>query len=344
MKKIWKSVVKEGIFQKQFVINDENMYHMLRKEFDFFINVHMLDTIIEFFTIKHLLEIEKPKTFAMYGEASSLGRMFAHWCRIQKVKSVAVQHGLLQDYYHYGRSKFSVSEDKNISAECCPLFDQTLVYGSHYKKWLIEEANYQPDWITVTGDSRSDILANIDNLFDYNSICAEYGFNKNSRHLLFTPTNLREEDDYLKSIFRAVKRLKNVHLIIKLHPRTTDFSYYSRIALSVGLKNFAISKNYDLYKLYIISDLLISSGSTTILEAAVLKKPVIITNSSVHIEYGDTLSRYLAKNVRTEAEIYEAFEFKPLSKYYTKFIGEFYYKLDGKCSKRIADYIVNTIR
>jgi len=174
------------------------------------------------------------------------------------------------------------------------------------------------------------------------------GLPENMPYIIFASqpqrdTTLRKRT--ARDIFSAVKRLDNTLLIIKLHPaEKNDSNFYISIAEELGIKNYTIMYDEDLYTLIASCKALITCFSTVGTETAYFYKPLIILD---HLKQ-DIQGYYkegIAFQVTGSDELYNCLK-RILDgslgidkEAYSKFIGKFAFKIDGLVSDRCLTFI-----
>ena len=107
--------------------------------------------------------------------------------------------------------------------------------------------------------------------------------------------------DYLSDI----KKLpENVGIIIKLHPKYTDFQIEKYSTISTK-NNIHILNQVDIYELFSISDLLVSAYSTSIIEAIQVRKKVHLLKTQSSSLYENLLNM---RQLVFSSSIYESYE------------------------------------
>ena len=139
---------------------------------------------------------------------------------------------------------------------------------------------------------------------------------------------------------------ESTHLVIKIHP-IENLEDYRKILASREIR-VTLKKEIDLFDIINISDVIISSYSTTVLEACVLGKPVIILNIFGDPEYLPYVELGLATGVynlerladTVQAFLYDqAFVQRSLNNV-DSFLNSNKQLTDGKAALRIADLII----
>jgi hypothetical protein len=255
------------------------------------------------------------------------------------IATIGIQHGTIHELHPaYIYSK----EDQRRNT----VPDYTMVWGKYWSQFLIDKGNYKPESLEITGQIRTDIIQKLTNVKakDYLEIP------EGSRIVVFASQpqrdpKLREQAAY--DVFSSVKSLKNVHLIIKLHPaEKNDIDYYKKIAEKAECLNYQIILNIDLYLLISLCDILITCFSTVGAETVYFNKPLIILDhlkqdiQSYHKE-GIAFQAQNSAELKTYLEKLLSGEINFSNTAYKNYIEKYANKIDGKVADRIIDFIRN---
>lgn len=260
------------------------------------------------------------------------GRCFVAAGNIAKIKTFAMQHGIIVENSH----SYHLTTDNQLVVP-----KKTFLWGEKYKELLIENTPcYKEENLIVTGSIRGTerIKRENDNTHRSNGKLKVLFISQYMDELVYPAGEI---------LFHGVDRCKNhVDLTIKLHP--TDHRYqefYEKNLKAKGIQG-SITKDKDLYTLMEECDLLVSVHSTAVLEGAQRGIPSICIRTpkfddvcgfikdgiSLGAEDGKELSEHLNdfKQVFSE-EYYNNLE---------KYIDRCFY--NGK--KRALDIILKEIR
>jgi CDP-glycerol glycerophosphotransferase (TagB/SpsB family) len=204
--------------------------------------------------------------------------------------------------------------------------------------------------IMVTGQPRYDILYQADKIYDKNKICKQLKLDQNKKLILWTTQThgfpIDENEKNISAVFNAVKSLKNVQLVIKLHPAEDQkASLYKK---DKSFEPVIIGRKADTLALIFTCDLLIARHSTTAMEAVALAKPVIVLNLSGEPDVVDYVEQGVALGVYKEEDLKPAIEKllkddSELAKNRRGYIEKYLYRIDGKATERVVNLIMQMI-
>lgn len=180
--------------------------------------------------------------------------------------------------------------------------------------------------------------------------------NSKKINILFCPTPMhehgwmkkKEEDELIIKLIQKILKLKDTSISLKIHPSSSSFIEYSDLLKSHNL-DIPLFQKENTIDLLQKSDIMVTYGSSNvILDAILLKKPIILFKNStipdlsrlsdkaVILECSriDDLDNLISKII-THSISAESFE-----NYIKKQIGNF----DGKNSQRISDMILKLIQ
>lgn len=256
--------------------------------------------------------------------------------------------------------------------------DFRMVWGQEFKKLYDKYTDINQEEIFVTGNPRFDIYNKplINLLEKPETLKKRYSINNDKKIILFC-TNFVHLDRDESAIERAQEfkkydMMKRISLEKKLFIKTIscvskiadDFSDYTIILKTHPLEfsekykdklaekeNVILIKKENTSSLINICDLFLNTNSTTSTEAGFLNKPTITLNFVE--EYDEYLSPFvegtqIAKNCNELNKLIKDYDNgKDIPQYIIdnrrKFEKDWYYKIDGKSTYRVADVIHNEI-
>lgn len=141
---------------------------------------------------------------------------------------------------------------------------------------------------------------------------------------------------------------EDANLRVKIHPTSESLDVYVRLIHSID-KSVEIIQKADLLPLINNSDIVVCFGhSSAMLEAVLLRKPLIIMNL---FNEGTTKNYYLrekiAKECRSTGELLRFIKDKNYtvveSGHLDAFLTKYFYLFDGMCSERAANHIISLL-
>lgn len=264
----------------------------------------------------------------------------------ENLRFIALQSaGPPHEYYgrYYGRllmSEFGSDKIKLDYFLCAGVYPKTLKESSKTAKKVV-----------ITGQPRYDVLYHADKLYDRAKIMRDLGLNPDKKMLFWTTAthgaSLAENIKNIKTVYNAMASLKDVLLVIKLHPEEDQKALLYKADKS--FEPLIVGGEEDTYPLLFACDLMMTKSSTTATEAVALNKPVISLNLSGEPD----MVRYVAE--RVALGVYKEEDLKPaierllkddseLAKNREKYIEKYLYKIDGKSTERAVNLILKVLK
>lgn len=249
--------------------------------------------------------------------------------------------GPKNEYYHrLFMSEFGSDKLKPDYFLCAGVYPKALKESSKTAKKVV-----------ITGQPRYDVLYYADRLYDRTKIMGDLGLNPNKKMILWTTqthtASLEGNVRNIKTVYNVMASLKDVLLVIKLHPEEDQ-----KALLYKKYKSFEpviVGGEVDTYPLLFACDLMITKTSTTAMEAVALNKPVIILNLSAESDPVEYVVEGVASGVYKEEDLKPAIEKllkddSGLAKNRQKYIEKYLYKIDGKATERVVSLILKIIK
>ncbi|MCD4680875.1 MAG: CDP-glycerol glycerophosphotransferase family protein [Bacteroidales bacterium] len=278
------------------------------------------------------------KTISAIDENSPGVKSILDAAKKNNMTTIGIQHGALSDLHiAYMYSKHD--KEKKV------MTDHTLLWGDKWKDTLVKDGNFPHESIKITGQPRTDIIPKL-NSVDKQSILKHIEPGKK----LVVFASQPQQDPKLRrqaavDVFKAVRDLEEVFLVIKPHPiERNDAGYYHNLAKETACSNYKIMHDIDLFLLLSVCDILITAFSTVGTETVYFYKPLII-----HDPLMLDMQRY-----HKEGVAFQATNDSELKNYiekilkgvltinkdaYDKYISRNAYKIDGKASERCVKFI-----
>jgi hypothetical protein len=255
----------------------------LREEFRYYFANVLPRAAEQIETARRAVARLAPDVVAMLNEHGRFERALTAAARSGRVRVIALQHGVISEeerFYMFSRDE--VSPDLDFRSPYVPLPDVTAVYGEYYRRLLAEKSSYPESAVRVTGAPRNDRLFRSEPPGLRVQVLGGLGLDPERKTVLWaTQTHGLGADETRRSIeevARMMAELPGVQLVVKLHPNEEQSGEAYR-TLPAGRTRIA-SAEADTIALVRACDLLVTKTSTVALEAAALRKPVVILNLS----------------------------------------------------------------
>jgi len=301
-----------------------------------------------FFLISEILAVEnalssiRPKVVLTSCEYCKMGRAAVAVGNKANMQTVALQHGIITPF-HWGYM-FNKSEKTSFvdAADSRPLPWHTLLCGMGYLELLLDKSSYPPGSLIVTGQPRYDHLYKVARSMDKGQFLKE----RSLRLPLIVWTSQGdapplESNRNINCFLHLLDSIPELSLFIKPHPNEKNLSIYEPLTRRSSV---TLSKDVDLYKLLNVCSIMITKNSTTAMEAAALDKPVIVLNLGGESDVVDYVTEGMALGVYKEDDLPSAVETllkddSVLRSGRSEYIKKYLYKIDGRSSERVADFL-----
>lgn len=294
-------------------------------------------------TFEDLLEKTKPKWVFIGYDITPEGRLLATLCKQKIIPSFAVQHGIIpHDPIHREH-----------------LVDKLFVYGNAARSQLVE-VGLDASRIEVTGAPYLDEFnPTLPNSAD-NAIRATVGLSSDQQYILVATsgpghrTSVAHFERMMDALQQVSEVLEKEHFVVKLH-RKDSLVHYEKWRKAIPTNRLTIvphdapGLSTNIFDWIRNSKVLITGNSASASEALLMGKPVITIDlmneykgvdfidagATIHCKTADELQKNLVRVVNDPSTF--TIEADRTRRYLT----ESFYKLDGKASERIINYVTH---
>ena len=201
----------------------------------------------------------------------------------------------------------------NDGSEITPSLSDIIYVDGEIDKIFLSNNGVRANKIKVIGSTKYEkiIKGNIkkvDKVKDYMTQIS-HDLSNNNKKILFSsnPIPKAPKKVILSAIINTLKRMTNIQLIIKLHPREKGFLI--RDLINKFEYDAIIVKNIDIFKIIKSADIVLTQDSAVILDSMVVNTPVIcldLVNKPVFYsgKYNYNDEKYI-KKVYNERELFE---------------------------------------
>ena len=278
------------------------------------------------------------KTVTSIDENSPAVKCILDAARVNGMKTIGVQHGNIHDLHPAYRF---TSADVRRGLLC----DATLVWGSYWKDYLINKSGYPDNSLEVVGQPRTDIIPTL--LKNRNKLIKELGYPEVP---LVVFASQLQQDPLLREkaafdVLNMAAGFSNIHVVIKLHPSEASHpEYYHRIARQTGFINYSVTSEHDLYSLIASCIMLITCFSTVGAETVYFGKPLVILDHlnqdiQAYIKQGVAFRALNGAELTQVAGGILSRKLTINDKAYESFIERNAFRIDGRSSERIVNFI-----
>ena len=334
-----------------FRYKNKSFYDSIYYQLEHFFNSHFASIVNNIHIMGNLFDKEKPDLIVLPNTGGWFWQSIMIAAKNSGCPVLTTQHAVIypsnSHYYHSENSKVNTQ-----GPLFSPLPPKFAVYGSWTKKLLTEKFNYPSSSSVITGQSRYDVISQPEKLFDRKKFCKLHNLDSNKKIVLFAtviPISPFIESEL--KIFRALKNIPELQIIVKPHPRG-DSKKYEQIAKKEGLNVTIIHEDSSVFEPIFASDLVITLPSTVVTEAVMMSKPVLLVEFNNQKEEIPWVESGVALRVSEEKHAEEKIRLllfnrniiKKMFQSREKFVANHLYKLDGKSTERQVELVLRMIK
>lgn len=350
-KKLFYEMYKKVRNNLKFYYEGIDLKKVLEPKINFFFSDYILETFLFFSMVKNAIKKEKPSIILVSGDINPYHRIAIGLGRKKKIPSLYSQHGAAGYSVCSVNKKYDMPPERFSTSPYLTMPNYQCVYGEYYKRFFLKYTKYSSNNIFITGNPKYDSATNMLTQLDKKTLKKKFGLDKNKKTILFfsIPFNdYQYRDLFLDEVYESFRKLEHVEILVKLHPNEIKKSIHKTIILKKGLKNCRIFEDEDIFELGLSSNLVVTGNSTTVMDMAAIKKPIIIFDPSKRDAYSKQYANMNAgilvhDSVELSNQIGNILKDENFSNKIVKkqksFIEKFLYKIDGNASKRIVDKI-----
>lgn len=339
----------------KYVYGGVDLKDLFSKKMDFLFSKYCYETLLFFKAYERAIRKENPSIMGISSEINPPQRIAIAMGHKHGLKSVSIQHGAMGYMSDFVFDKKDIKKGDS-SAPYLPLPDVQCVYGEFHKKFLIDNSKYSNNQVVVTGNPKYDIIYEESNKIDKDSIKREMGVKDGKKVVLFFSVPFNDYNYSIKfaeKIYEGLSQLNGVFLIIKMHPNEFNRDIHNKMIKKYGIKDVIISEESNIFELGLCADVIVTGNSSTVMDMAAIKKPVVMFDPSKidkhckeYENYNAGILTFDSKNLRNKIQkILQNTKFSSrILKNQERFIKAYMYRLDGEASRRIAEVMRKEIK
>lgn len=325
---------KNPVLRSKIKYDDCGFSEALFELFAYLFEAGFIEVIYYIEILKNIYETEKTDLVIVFGDITKFARTVALTSKARGIKTLLLQHGGVEDVPFFGNTLIT---------------DKIALFGSRYKDVYLKMGIDEKRLVVVGNMLYDDLIKKI-SMFDKKKVFNELELDKNKKLLTYMSVpelNESEQEALMAPLIEGVKKMKNIQLVIKLHPTEQDIDLHRKIIKKYGI-DAKIIKDFDTYALIWASDVIITTYSTVGSETAIMGKPLVTLNyfdkTYIANYSGEGIAIPAMKNNVAEAiekALYDRNAIKKLKIAQKRFIKGSCYKLDGKAGERVKKLIEN---
>lgn len=275
-------------FREAFVYQGIQMWSTLELLFKALMaKIYLPNYILTIEAAKLLLSQVRPKSIFLPYETGVYAMAFIVAAEELGIKTIGMQHGII----HKAHFDYSIDNlSTKTSSVGCPIPTYLLVFGEFYRKLLVETFSYPSDRVITVGNPAYESVPTEIMDSRRQKILLDIGLDPSKKTVLVATSGHQAKygrGDYdvliVKALSESLAQMGNdIQVLVKVHP-IEDAAEYLKIVREKNAPNLTVIEEYPIQQLIAICDVFVSVLSTTIFEAMVMNKPVIIVEISEKI-------------------------------------------------------------
>ena len=275
-------------FREAFVYQGIQMWSTLELLFKALMaKIYLPNYILTIEAAKLLLSQVRPKSIFLPYETGVYAMAFIVAAEELGIKTIGMEHGII----HKAHFDYSIDNLRTkTSSVGCPIPTYLLVFGEFYRKLLVETFSYPSDRVITVGNPAYESVPTEIMDSRRQKILLDIGLDPSKKTVLVATSGHQAKygrGDYdvliVKALSESLAQMGNdIQVLVKVHP-IEDGAEYLKIVREKNAPNLTVIEEYPIQQLIAICDVFVSVLSTTIFEAMVMNKPVIIVEISEKI-------------------------------------------------------------
>lgn len=337
-KKMWKALQNSKNFRDIFIYDGIPIWKMVYEELSVYFLRNFPRIISNINILDGFYKKKKVKLVVVRNDVKEFERTLILASRLAKIPSLVIQYGILAE----------TNGHNNLLA------DEYAAWGKASVEWYGRFGN-PIERFKITGNPRFDMFKDWRPQISRRELCRQLNLDENKALILFATQQINKfsafwTDDLFwvmaDKIISVVQRFTDKQLIIKVDPYE-DVRPYKNVIKVSSSDNAVVVKDFNIYTLIFLSDLVITLDSTVGIEAMIFDKPLITVNFTKrqdrvpYAKKGAALGVYNVTEIATTIKkaLYDEETIKQLSGGREVFKEEYAYKLDGKAGERVTQLL-----
>jgi hypothetical protein len=272
---LWTRLREDRGFKNSLRYRGVDLWPLLQQRFSYLFREYAHCVLMHCEATERIMASERPNAVLLEYEEGSYGRAAMVAARKAGVPSVALQHGLHGGAYipSYFFRRTAWEQGGDISA--CPIPTKTAVFGEVTRSYLCEDSAYPAEAVAVTGTTIYDDALAFGKQADKAAIRKNLGFAEEKVVTVLSSifTEIQDRRWFIEHSLAAAAD-RDLQCVVKLHPRE-DAETWQLIADRMGVARPLVRRD-GLWQAIVAADVVVSWYSTTVLDALLLDRPVVV--------------------------------------------------------------------
>ncbi len=349
------ALLKTTTTQDAFRFQDIDLFLNCRNYLAYYFNTYLPLSVFYYELALNAIESQHISLVVLIDEYLQLGRALQFAAQKKRIPVMAVQHGIIHKYHPgYVYTKDVISPKYGAQFPFVPIPKKTAVYGPHTKVILTEVSSYPKSSVIVTGQPRYDWLKKAHDIYRRDTFCQRYNLDTAKPIALIATQPFPLEElrvEFFENTVRTLKSINDIQIVVKPHPNEKSRWHQDRLS-KLQISAIVLPPRGDTVEAIFAADIFFSVNSTTILEALMLEKPVIVVNFSKLPEVLPWTTEKAVIEVTDTSQLAKAVQLllskenksHYLQKTRNAFLYNHLFKIDGKATERVLNIIDQFLR
>ena len=350
IKKLKKAWLADAGWRRELCYRGVALEGLLGRRFDYLFDFYFDEAIGYIEAIDRIAVYERPELFLLVYEEGAYGRAATIIGQKRGIPTLALQHGTLSGPYLPSYFFHKVSLDLRRDSTSCPIPNCTAVFGKRTKDMLTQVSAYPDLNVEVVGMPSIDSAIRAQQVLARTTLCNVLQVEDDKPIVLVISQpffNRENRDTYINMVLEAASVIGHVQWVVKLHPSESAIDWESAISRR-KLEGIKIAQGHIQMWLMACS-VLVAWFSTTMLEAALLNKPVYAVyiphcpNAEMYVEDGIAIRADDSGELADHLRAFQETAGSPRKRLGSSNLSDHVYKPDGNAAARVADLAENLI-
>ncbi len=261
---------QDSRFIDLFSFKGSSFWSAFSDDFISFCKKRLEEAVYEAMLGGQVLEAKRPKSILVWSDHSQFEKTMVLLGKARGTPTFVIQHGVLGNILRKDQLVWASQDNKRIYADyfCC--------WGRITQNWYLKNGIPESK-LVITGSPRYDpyFAEALHNEQSGNILLATSGIPSNTFSVFSSVRTIEQYESKIRTVCSTVRKFQEKHFIVKLHPYA-DEGFDIVKAIRQENPQAHIIKNANIVETIKNSDLVISTGSSVLLEAMILNKPTIM--------------------------------------------------------------------
>lgn len=258
-------------FSNIFSFDGYSFWAAFKNDFASFCKTRLAEAVREASLGNQVLKTKRIKSLLVWSDHAQFEKTMVLLAKSHGIPTFVIQHGVFGNILRKDQTVWASQDNKRVYADyfCC--------WGKITKDWLVK-SGIEEKRLILTGSPRYDSYFSnslYNNYESGNILLATSGIPSNTFSIFSSVRCIEEYEKGIRSVCRAARSFPDKRFVVKLHPYADEGFDIVKVILEEN-PQANIIKNAGIVETIKNSDIVISTGSSVLLEAMILHKPTIM--------------------------------------------------------------------